>query len=237
MRGCKKVVKNAAIFVTAAIAACIMLVAAPKTVEAAVPGQVQGLNVKDIFCQQGIAYLTWTPDSQALIYEVEVYAANNQKITSGWLYAYNYNPNLGVRISSNLMKGKTFQFRVRAIGADAAGEPAYGAWSQNKVVVPYANITKFTNKGNNTVSVKWQKVKGAKNYTVYVRIGEKGKYKKVKTVKGTTCDVKGMKNGKKAYFYVVANKVKVNGKSYSTIKSETPDWTSIVYRPNVRRWT
>ena len=61
----------------------------------------------------------------------------------------------------------------------------------------------------NGINVKWSKVSGAKNYTVY--IAKKGNgFKKYKTVKGTSVTVK--KYGKKKLSKKTTYKVKVVAK-------------------------
>lgn len=57
-----------------------------------------------------------------------------------------------------------------------------------------------------TMTVRWNKVAGATNYSVYVSTSPNSGYKKVKTTTGTTYTKTGMKIGKYYYMYVVANR-------------------------------
>lgn len=66
-----------------------------------------------------------------------------------------------------------------------------------------------------SMTVKWPKVTGTSNYTVYVSSKSNSGYKKVKTTTGTTYTHKNMKVGKTYYIYVKANR-KAGGSTYST---------------------
>ena len=79
---------------------------------------------------------------------------------------------------------------------------------------------------NGQASIKWKKVKGASNYTIYA-IMDVGKNKVVKkkvakiSGKKTSYTVKNLKKYKNSYkyntyFYVQANGVKINGKKYNS---------------------
>lgn len=57
-----------------------------------------------------------------------------------------------------------------------------------------------------TMTMRWNKVAGATNYSVYVSTSPNSGYKKVKTTTGTTYTKTGMKIGKSYYIYVVANR-------------------------------
>ena len=68
--------------------------------------------------------------------------------------------------------------------------------------------------------MSWSKVKGAKDYTVYVSMKEKSGYKKFKTTKKTGIVLNkygksSLKNNRKYYYYVVANK-KVGKRTYTS---------------------
>jgi hypothetical protein len=231
-----KIFKKIAVFAVAAMAACVMLVANPHTAKADVPGQVTGVNVKLANHKYGEFYISWTPQTAADGYVIEAYDVKNRLLTTKTVSA-NYFSYYGYSfVYDSKLANKTVQFRVRAYYYDDNAKEAYAAWSNMAVAVPNATISKILNKGNGTVTVKWKKVSGAKSYTVYKRVGTKGKFKKVKTVSGTSCAVSGLKNNKEAGFIVVANNVKVNGKKYSTNKDVLKYYTSITYRNNTSYW-
>ena len=66
-----------------------------------------------------------------------------------------------------------------------------------------------------TMTMRWNKVAGATNYSVYVSNSPNSGYKKVKTTTGTTYTKTGMKIGKSYYMYVVANR-KVGSTTYKS---------------------
>lgn len=72
-----------------------------------------------------------------------------------------------------------------------------------------------------SVTVTWNKVKGATNYVVYYKTSATGKWKKLKSTTATSYTKTGLKSGKKYYFTVKAQKkyggITYNGK-YTTKK-------------------
>lgn len=94
---------------------------------------------------------------------------------------------------------------------------------------------KLTNYAASSTSIKntWKKVKGAKGYEVYRATKEKGKYKKVKTIKsGKTVSWTNKKLKKnKEYFYKVRAYKTVNGKKKYSKYSNT-EWAVPTNEPN-----
>lgn len=70
---------------------------------------------------------------------------------------------------------------------------------------------KASAKTKNSITLTWNKVKGADAYTVYIYKSSTGKYEEYKTVKSNTCVIKNLKKNTKYKFKVVALD-KVNGK-------------------------
>ena len=71
--------------------------------------------------------------------------------------------------------------------------------------------------GKTSITLKWKKVKGAKSYIVFGnKCGKKNKYKKLKTVKGTSFTQKKLKKGTYYKYLVVAVK---DGKAVATSKT------------------
>ena len=69
----------------------------------------------------------------------------------------------------------------------------------------------------NSVTLQWKKVKGANSYVVYGnKCGKKNKYKRLKTVKGTSFTQKKLKKGTYYKYLIVAVK---NGKAIATSKT------------------
>lgn len=118
------------------------------------------------------------------------------------------------------LRYKAFKVRVRGFASLTGGNKAYGDWSNDKVIVPYAQITnrKMVSKYSTDVKVTWKKISGAKSYTIYRGTSLKGKYKKVGTTRNNSYVIKKNKKYTDYYVYVLANKVKVGKKSYNTTK-------------------
>lgn len=70
-----------------------------------------------------------------------------------------------------------------------------------------------------SVALKWDKVKGANGYKVYIYNTEKKKYALYKTVKGTSCKVEGLRAGK-TYIFAVAAAAKKGGKTTAQERSK-----------------
>lgn len=126
-------------------------------------------------------------------------------------------------LSSAKMQKQAFKIKVRAYTFDAAGAKVYGEYSSEKVIVPRATIKSLKATSKSTGKIKWQKVAGAKSYTVYVSSNGGTKFKKQGTTKATSYTVKNMKLGKEYPVYVVANGVKVKKKKYNSTKAEVKD--------------
>lgn len=88
-------------------------------------------------------------------------------------------------------------------------------------IVPSAPLIKVTT-GKKKADVKWRKVAGATNYTVYYSLKKNGGFKKISTAKNS-CVIKNLKPGKTYYFKVIANKKVGN----SVIKSSYSKTVSV----------
>lgn len=149
-------------------------------------------------------------------YQAEVWTANKKKdtkIVSGTAQGTSINLKKSVFGKHSMVK-----FRVRAYTENYNGTKKYGEWSSWKYVSPQPDVTKIAKKGNG-LKVTWDKISGADRYLVYASTQQKSGYKKVATVTKNTYTLtkwnkKALKNGKRYYFYVVAQK-KVGGKYYS----------------------
>lgn len=126
-------------------------------------------------------------------------------------------------IDSVMKKNTPTVVRYRAF-RNFGGQRVYGPYSAVKVYL----FQKLTVKARaklfskvKTVTVKWSKVSGATNYTVYAKKGINGAWKKVKTLgkKGRSVKITKVKGKKLArystYYFKVVPKVKVAGKKYT----------------------
>lgn len=94
----------------------------------------------------------------------------------------------------------------------------YSEWSDTVLLVPQPRIT--GSRYATYAKAKWNKVAGAKSYTVYGSTKSDKGFKKVTTTSKLKCTIKKvagkkMKKSKTYYFYVVAN-AKLGGKTYTS---------------------
>lgn len=135
-------------------------------------------------------------------YQYQLYDLNGKKAISTSVTSSYYSTYI-----KNLKLNRFYKVRVRAY-ATINGKNVYGAWSDYKAFAFQPEV-KLKSSGRN-VKLSWKKVKGAKNYTVYMSTSQKSGYKKVKTLKKTSYKAtkfkkKKLSKKKTYYFYVVAN--------------------------------
>ena len=142
-------------------------------------------------------------------------------------FGFTKNANLiGIEINNTKMKKQGFKFKVRAFVYDAVGNKVFGAWSAEKVIIPRATISKanLVSNNKNKVKIKFNKISGAKSYTIYLSTNGGTKFKKVGTTKSTTYTInKSFERYKNYYVYVAANGVKCKKKSYNSTKAVEKD--------------
>lgn len=108
--------------------------------------------------------------------------------------------------------------RTFATMGDVAKSKVYSAWSDSTVLVPQPKVT--GKRSGNSSDLKWNRIAGAKNYTVFASDRTSGGFEKVATTKSNKYTItkvhgKKMKKGKPYYYYVKAT-VKQGGRSYSS---------------------
>ena len=150
-------------------------------------------------------------------YQCEVYSADGTKLLKTYSVA-------GRRAKKTYFKNKKlkntpFQYRMRTYST-INGQKFYGAWSDMKVAVPQG-ILKAEKKSDTSIKLSWDKIAGARTYTIGIATKDGGKFKTLKTLKKTSFVVTNLDANKDYYFYVKANKVAVGGKTYSSTKVET----------------
>lgn len=161
-------------------------------------------------------------------YEITVTNTKGKKLQQRTLYMVNLNTSekelmvvdnttLGVILSGKQYTRSAFIFKVRSFVCDANNQPIYSEAAE-KLVVPRAVVTKIKATSRTTGKVSWNKISGAKKYTVYVSSNNGKKYKKAGSTKSKSFTIKNMKLGKTYYVYVVADGVKVGKKKYSSSK-------------------
>ena len=113
---------------------------------------------------------------------------------------------------------KFYKVKIRSY-INFNGKKKYGAW-ETRYITNQVNLSGESVGLNNCISLKWDKIKGAKNYTIYASTKSSKDFKKIATLKGNKKNIKkvsgkNLSSGKKYYFYVIANK-KSGGKTYSS---------------------
>lgn len=142
-------------------------------------------------------------------YVYELYNYKNKKLRSGTASTY-----------STTLKNMTKQFyklRIRPY-TTINNKVLYGEWSEYLNFAPQPVVdAKLAGK---KVKLSWKKVKGAKNYSVYMSAKQESGYKKLATTKKASFKVakfkkKKLKKNKTYYLYVVANR-KVGKKTFKS---------------------
>lgn len=150
---------------------------------------------------------------------------------------FNKNTNALVKTESTILNGATFYgvgrknvyiMRARAYAYDSAGNKIYSAWGAGQYFVPQPQIRKTATKlKKNSINLKWSKVSGAKNYTIYMRKRGSGKWYKVKTVSGKKASYKitrfrgkGFNTHRQNYEVKVKATAKIGGRTYSSTSND-----------------
>lgn len=136
-------------------------------------------------------------------YQYEVYSLNGKKPLNKSYTSSSYSTTIG-----NIKEYRFYKLRVRAY-VTVNGKNLYGPWS-DYIGFAFQPKVEINTAGSNGFKLSWKKVKGAKNYTLYMSTAQKSGYKKIKTLKKNSFKVtkfknKKLKKRKYYYFYVVAN--------------------------------
>jgi len=118
--------------------------------------------------------------------------------------------------------------KARAYKYDTSGNKIYSAWGKGKYFVPQPKIKNKASKlKKNSIILKWNKVTGAKKYTIYMRKRYAKKWYKVKTVSGKKASYTIKKfRGKKVNAYrqnyevKVKATAKIGGKTYNSTSDD-----------------
>lgn len=130
------------------------------------------------------------------------------------------------------MKRKLYAVQCRAVGYDSNYNNIYSGWSAKSYVIAQPKVStskKYIKK--NSITVSFKKIKGAKDYTIYMRKKGSSKWTKVKTTKKNKYKVtkfkgKSINLAKKSYEFCVIANAKVGKK---TIKSSKSEYVYTVY--------
>lgn len=86
---------------------------------------------------------------------------------------------------SDIIPGKTYYYKVRAVGKGANDVGTYSSPVQGRTVAKTA-ITAITSLSSEKMQIVWEKVSGAVNYEIYRSTQKSGGYKKMATLKKNT---------------------------------------------------
>lgn len=154
--------------------------------------------------------------------EYTIYGNNGKKLFTGTTTAYTFTAKNKKLTNTQFLKIKARTYFV------LNGQKKYGPYSDDCWFARFPSGVKAKKAGNmaaDGVKVTWKKMKGAKNYTVYISTSPGGGYKKVTTTSKTSCTIKkcrGAKfvSGRSYYYRVVANTKKKVGKKTKSFKSD-----------------
>lgn len=196
-------------------------------------GAVTGLKVSEWNVRTNQIVLGW--DNTAKFesgYQIELYSADGKTLLKTYRAAGRRAK--GTYFTNKKLKNTPFQYRIRTY-TTLSGQPSYGAWSEMAYAVPQANV-KAVKKSDTSVQLTWDKVAGAKSYTVYRATKDGGKYKKVGTTSKKSLTVNNLNAYQDYYFYVKANKVAMGDKKCSSNAVETTNDINVYinkYQSNV----
>ena len=175
---------------------------------------VTGLKLASWDVKSNIVTLQWNNTAKYENgYQIEIYKADNKLVKTYNIYGRRAKSKTFILKS---IKNTPFQYRIRTY-TFMNGEKQYGAWSDLAFAIPQANVS-AAKVSDTSVKLSWNKVPGAKNYTIYRATKDGGKYKKVATTKKASYTVKDLKTYKDYFFYVKANKVSIGGKKRNSTK-------------------
>lgn len=185
------------------------------------PGKVKGVEQAKWWYWALGCDVEWEEQTGADGYE---YVVKNYKKKEIAKNSAHYTSN---RCSFKVKNNMVYTIKARAY-TELNGKKYFGDWSDAAYCFTQPMVNKASySKGKMTV--KWNKVNGCDDYTIYVSTKETKGYKKVKTVKASQTslslskvDGKQVSSKNKYYFYIVGTK-KVNGKKYTSGKHYTQE--------------
>lgn len=126
-------------------------------------------------------------------------------------------------------QGLVYKYRYYAL--DENSNKIYSKYSKQTVMIPYATGMRYQIAKKGNTKVYWQKIKGAKSYTVYIcNMYGKNKKKLTTTKKNyTNINTSKFKKNKCYYFYVKVNGVKYKKKRYNSGKFDVIDYCELIY--------
>ena len=179
-----------------------------------IPSKVTG--VKEYDYSFNTISLSWDKISKEATYRV--YKYNNRKNT----YEYQGETKDTYFKVTNLQPATDYKFKVRAY-IKINGNKNYGPYSYALDAGTSPNKTtgfRINKTTTNSIEVKWDRVKEATGYAVYVYRESSQSFVQYKTTNSTSMNITGLRTAKFYKMYVKAY-AKINGKTYYSAKSST----------------
>ena len=180
-----------------------------------------GLKYKKWSYKENALYVKWNAQTGAQKAEIRFQNAANGKTVKTFKEENTSSSYFtGENRTWGLNKKYMYKVQMRVAGTDGK----WTAWSSPVYILPQPTIKSISLKSNGKLTVGWDKIKGAKKYTVYVSTKQKSGYKKVATLKSskskaTITKFKGKKiSFKKSYYIYVQATMKAGGKTYTSKK-------------------
>lgn len=158
--------------------------------------------------------ISWAKVARADGYQIYVYQYNGKKTT------YRVSSTYTSTDISKILKNRFYKIKIRAY-TTINGTKKYGEWSSYSYQAQQPDVISTRQVGSKKqVKVRWDSVKGATSYTVYMSTKQTSGYKKVGTTKRTYLNVSKigktkLRKNKSYYVYVVANR-KVGKTTYKS---------------------
>ncbi len=172
--------------------------------------------------------LAWNSRPSADGYQYEVWSMtgkNGKKLVTNKAGKYSTSTSF---VNTKLKKSQFVKARMRAYVELSDGSTKYGPWSNWSYTSRQPDLEIKNVRGGQRLT--WNKVDGAKNYTIWVSTRAKTGFKKVKTTTKRSLTVKkcgksALKSGRTYHYTIVANK-KIGKKTYQGSKTHS---FSLVY--------
>lgn len=187
------------------------------------PAKVSGFKAWYYSPRLNYFELSWNKRPSADGYQYEVWSMTGKKgkkLVTDKAGKYSTSTSF---INTKLKKSQFVKVRMRAYVELSGGTTKYGAWSNWSYTSRQPELEIKNVRGGQKLT--WNKVDGAKNYTVWVSTREKTGFKKVKTTTKRALTVKkcgksALKSGRTYYYTIVANK-KIGKKTYQGSKTHS----------------
>ena len=183
-----------------------------------IPVAPSKVTVSEAFPSLGDVIMSFNRAAYADGIQYKVYKSGSKVLKKKTIKYKKDTTKVGYSTINGITNSKFYKVKIRSY-TTFNRKKKYGSW-EVRYITNQVNLSGESNGNNNCISLKWDKIKGAKNYTIYASTNSKKSFKKIATLKGNSKNIKKvagkkLSSGKRYYFYVVANK-KSGGKTYTS---------------------